>query len=159
MAKIISEEVRSVLDVLESFRQKKELSRPEMARELGIPYETFRCWFRKGKKAAKPSEENLSRIQTFLAENAQLIPLPQGVLSEARRKIERLKVLLSIALEELAWFRDNSKEVREIYRREFDQFDTGYLASLLTMLPEEGKFQRWREMTTHQFNYFKKKGG
>lgn len=227
MIKIMSEEVKSVLDALESFRQKTELSRPEIARELGIPHETFRCWFRKGKKAVTPSEENLSKLRTFLAEkelleekeigpwklcseiqewllNQNQYSLTQlaekigweagplvrfiveddvvdlldsfppsvfeklvqiyrvsreGLVTEAKRRTERLKSVLNILAEELAWFRDNSKEARETFRREMDPFDTGYLSSFLTMLHDEGKFQRWLEMTTHQFNHFKKKGG
>ncbi len=94
---------------------------------------------------------------------AQLLHLetPTGGLlpDEARRRSERLKALLIILSEELAWFRDGSEGVRDVFRSQLDPFDTGYLSSLLTMLFAEDKFHRWLEVTTNRFNYFQRKEG
>jgi len=57
------------------------------------------------------------------------------------------------------WFRDGSKEARDILREELDLSDIGYISSLLTMLGDEDKFKRWLTLTTNRFNFFKKKGG
>jgi transcriptional regulator with XRE-family HTH domain len=83
---------------------------------------------------------------------------PDILIIEARRRLNRLKLFLLLAEEELAWFRDSPSDVREIYRSELDQFDTGYLSSLITMLFSEDKFLRWLELTNNRFNFFKNKG-
>lgn len=124
----------------------------QLAEELG--------WTTDGLRACLQNESTPPRL--VVERFAQLLHLQTspGPLSteEARGRTQRLKALLTILAEELAWFRDGPAEAREIYRSELDPFDTGYVSSLLTMLYAEDKFRRWLEVTTNRFNYFKTKG-
>ena len=79
--------------------------------------------------------------------------------AEVRRRIAKLKAILVILAEELAWFRDGPPEVREAYRSELDHLDIGYVSSLLIMMTDEGKFNRWRALTTARFGFLESKGG
>ena len=87
------------------------------------------------------------------------IPVLDLILQEAQRKTEKVKLLLLFLEEELRWFRDGSKEARDIFREVLDPGDIGYISSLLTMLGDEDKFRRWLTLTTNRFDFFKKKGG
>jgi len=87
------------------------------------------------------------------------IPVLNLILQEAQRKTNKVKYLLLFLEEEIRWFRDGSKEARDILREELDLSDIGYISSLLTMLGDEDKFKRWLTLTTNRFNFFKKKGG
>lgn len=87
------------------------------------------------------------------------IPALNLMLGEAQRKAGKLKYLLLLLEDELRWFRDSSKEPREIFRDALDLDDVGYISSLLTMLGDEDKFRRWLTLTTNRFNFFKKKEG
>jgi len=78
---------------------------------------------------------------------------------QADRKAEKIKYLLLLLEDELRWFKDSSKEDREIFRKVLDPWDIGYISSLLTMLGDEDKFRRWLALTTNRFNFFRKKGG
>jgi len=86
------------------------------------------------------------------------IPALDFLIKEAQRKTERIKYLLLLLEDELRWFRDSSKEAREILREVLDLSDIGYISSLLTMLGDEDKFRRWITLTTNRFNFFKNKG-
>jgi len=81
------------------------------------------------------------------------------IVQEAQRKTEKVKHLLLFLEEELRWFRDSSKEARDILRKKLDFGDIGYISSLLTMLGDKDKFKRWLTLTTNRFNFFKKKEG
>ncbi len=131
--------------------QHRYSSLEELAEQLGWTTDGLRACF---ENESQPPRLVAERLAQLLALN---IPLGKVSREEAMRRLERLKALLTLAVEELAWFRDGPAEVREIYRSELDQFDTGYLSSLLTMLSAEDKFQRWLEVTTNRFNYFKTK--
>jgi transcriptional regulator with XRE-family HTH domain len=89
------------------------------------------------------------------------IPMPKTLpeLGEAKRRSQRLKTLLILLHEELAWFRDGPEAVRTVLRTELDPFDVGYLSSLLAMLFDEAKFRRWLVATTNRFASFQRKGG
>lgn len=87
------------------------------------------------------------------------VPALESILPEAQRKTEKIKHLLLFLEEELRWFRDGPKEVRDILRKELNLNDVGYISSLLTMLGEEDKFRRWLALTTSRFSFFKKKEG
>jgi len=89
------------------------------------------------------------------------IPTPKSPpqLAELRTRIERLRALLILLHEELAWFRDGPEEVRTVLRSDLDAFDLGYLSSLLAMLPDESKFSRWLAVTTNRFASFQRNGG
>jgi len=86
-------------------------------------------------------------------------PALDSVLQEAQRKAEKIKYLLLLLEDDLRWFRDESKEARDIFREKLDPNDIGYISSLLIMLGDEDKFRRWQTLTTNRFNFFKKKGG
>ena len=86
------------------------------------------------------------------------IPVSDLILQESKRKTNKVKYLLLFLEEELRWFRDGSKEARDILREQLDPADIGYISSLLTMLGDEDKFIRWVTLTTNRFNFFKKKG-
>jgi len=81
------------------------------------------------------------------------------ILQEAERRTEKVKYLLLFLEEELRWFRDGSKEARDMLRERLDLSDIGYISSLLSMLGDEDKFKRWLSLTTNRFNFFKKKAG
>jgi len=87
------------------------------------------------------------------------VPVLDLILQEAKRKTNKVKYLLLFLEEELRWFRDGSREARDILREELDPGDIGYISSLLTMLGDEDKFRRWLTLTTNRFDFFKKKGG
>lgn len=78
-------------------------------------------------------------------------------LHEAKKRSQKVKYILLLLEEELAWFRDTSKECRELFRLELNLNDIGYVSSLLNMLGEEESFKRWLALTTNRFNYFIKK--
>lgn len=59
------------------------------------------------------------------------IPALDFLVKEAQRKTERIKYLLLLLEDELRWFRDSSKEAREILREVLDLSDIGYISSLL----------------------------
>lgn len=77
------------------------------------------------------------------------------VLKEAHDRSERIKQLLLLIEGELGWFRDGPADVREVFRKNLDPYDVGYVASLLMMLENEPKFQRWLALTTNRFRFFK----
>jgi transcriptional regulator with XRE-family HTH domain len=81
-----------------------------------------------------------------------------SIHNEARKRTEKIKMLLLLLEDELKWLRDNSPASREIFRQELDLSDVGYISSLLTMLGDEEKFKRWITLTTNRFDYFRKKG-
>lgn len=89
------------------------------------------------------------------------IPTPTSPpsIEEAGRRSERLKALLTLLHDELAWFRDGPEEIRAVFRSQLDPFDVGYLSSLLAMLSDESKFKRWLAVTTNRFASFRQKGG
>jgi len=123
-----------------------------LAKELG--------WTVEGLRSCLEGESIPPRL--VVERLAEIVPLPTGAPSfsfeQARRRAERLKALLLIVADELAWFRDGVPEAREVLRSELDSLDAGYLSSLLTMLFSEDKFRRWLQLTTHRFNYFRRKG-
>jgi hypothetical protein len=71
-------------------------------------------------------------------------------------KIEKIKFHLKYLEEELRWFRDGSKEARDIFRKMIDQGDIGFIASLLIMIGDEDKFKRWLNLNTYKYGEFRK---
>lgn len=82
---------------------------------------------------------------------------PADALEKAIRRTEKAKSILNLLYDELAWFRDSSKEIRDLYRAYVDKYDSGYLSSLLTMIQDEGAFARWLALTTNRYRFFGKK--
>lgn len=101
--------------------------------------------------------------QLVLDKIAEVIGLkrrsPGSVSQEAEERTRKIKYLSLILEEELRWFRDGSKEARDIFREKLNADDIGYISSLLTMLGDEEKFKRWLTFTTNRFGFFRKKGG
>jgi len=124
----------------------------QLAEELGWTSEGLRACL---ENESKPPRLVVERLAQLL--HIQTLPTIMPA-EEALRRAERLKHLLIMLAEDLAWFRDGPAEFREVYRSELDPFDTGYVSSLLTMLFSEDKFHRWLEVTTNRFNYFRAKG-
>ena len=83
--------------------------------------------------------------------------VPERLTRVAHHKSEKIKQLLIFLEEELGWFRDGPKERRSVFRSELNADDIGYVASLLTMMEDEDKFQRWLRLTTNRFSFFGKK--
>jgi len=209
-----------LLSELEQYSRSKNLSKKDMARNLGVPYSTYKKWFKI--KERNPSSVGIQKIKSFLESKKETdkywkelwvkilnwwetqhqyssirefadevgweaqslnnyfqskeippkliiekiaktggfeVPALAYVIQESQRRTEKIKNLLLFLEEELRWFRDHSKEARDILRKELDLDDIGYISSLLTMLGDEGKFKRWLTLTSNRFNFFKKKGG
>jgi transcriptional regulator with XRE-family HTH domain len=147
------ETIESVLSELDTYAKELGISRRELANRVETPYSTVKHWFQQGRSARKPSEANLTKIKAFL-ESKEIIGAYQQV-TESRRRVEKVKYLLLLLEDELRWFRDNSRDAREIFRKELNASDVGYISSLLTMIREEDKFERWLALTTIQFQSFK----
>jgi hypothetical protein len=107
-------------------------------------------------------EKSLTPPRVVVEKVASLLSIPFGTqaiqLDLAERKTERIRFLLLLLEEELRWFRDGPLEARQMFRKNLDPMDIGYLSSLLAMLGEEEAFKRWLTLTTNRFNYFKLKG-
>lgn len=147
------EMIEAVLSELDTYAKGLGISRKEVAKRLGIPYSTVKHWFESGKSARKPSEANLTKIRTFIESKER--PEVYRQIEEARHRTEKIKYLLLLLEDELRWFRDNNPNAREVFRKELDASDIGYISSLLAMMSEEDKFKRWLALTTIQFQSFK----
>jgi hypothetical protein len=145
--------IESVLSTLDTYAKELDISRRELASRLETPYSTVKHWFQQGTSARKPSEANLIKIRTFLKSEEESQVYRQ--IKDARRRTEKIKYLLLLLEDELRWFRDNSPGAREIFRKELNASDIGYISSLLTMIREEDKFERWLALTTIQFQSFR----
>ncbi len=98
-------------------------------------------------------------VMERLAEELRIAtPKSPPDLGDAATRTERLRLLLILLYDELAWFRDGPQEVRNVLRAELDAFDLGYLSTLLAMFSDEGKFRRWLAATTNRFAAFQRKG-
>jgi len=154
---VLDERVKQMLSRLKVYAEEHSLSNRKLAEEIGISYDTLRCWwfFTQKKRTRKPSEQHLNKVEDFLVSKES--PAVYQQIQEARRRAEKIKYLLLLLEDELRWFRDSSARVREEFRKELEASDIGYISSLLTMLTEEDKFQRWLALTTIRFQNFKKR--
>jgi AraC-like DNA-binding protein len=123
-----------------------------LADDIGWDMQNLTNHFKNKEMPPKLVIEKIAKIVGF--ETTSL----DSILQEAKRKVNKIKYILLFLEEELRWFRDGSKEARDILREELDPGDIGYLSSLLTMLGDEDKFRRWLTLTTNRFNFFKKRG-
>lgn len=133
--------------------QHRYASSSDLAREIGWDADHLAECLRGEQKPPRLVVERL-------AENLR-IPTPPSKFQEgeAKQRTGRLKALLMLLHEELAWFRDGPEEARRVFRSELDPFDLGYLSSLLAMLSDEDKFKRWLAATTNRFSSFDRRGG
>ena len=125
----------------------------DLAREIGWDPRQLRRCLKGGQAPPQPVLERLARALRIVTTAS---PLSKA---EAKRRADRLKALLLILHDELAWFRDGPETARAVYPAELNPFDVGYLSSLLAMLGDESRFQRWLAATTNRFGFFRKKGG
>jgi len=163
-----SERARSALAALSDYMRSKGINKAQTARALGVPERTLGDWYLEGKRSL-PSPGNVLRIEELLAREEQLLapriakepprPLPGKSLDEqaACAHAEHITMLLLLLHDELAWFKDADETARATFRTNVDPYDAGYVSSLLTMLSEEGAFQRWRLLTTYRFRRFRGK--
>jgi len=151
------EQAKQILSQLSAYAREHNLSNQQLAEELGVPRNTLNKWwfFSHGKGARKPSEPHVNTIREFL--EAKSKPEVYAQVKEARHRIDKVKYLLLLLEDELRWFRDNEPRARDEFRKELDASDIGYISSLLTMLTEEDKFNRWLALTTTRFQSFKKR--
>jgi len=149
------ETAETVFSQLDAYIKARGLSRRELADKLDIPYSTVKKWFTKGKSKRNPSKEHLNGIKVFL-ENEER-PEVYRQLEETKHRAEKIKYLLLLLEDELRWFRDGNTDAREVFRKELDASDIGYISSLLTMLSDEDKFNRWLTLTTMRFQSFRRK--
>jgi len=140
------ETMDKMLEDIDHYAFLKNLTRKEMADKLNIPLGTFKKWFLKGKDRREPTISHIKTIREFFD------------ILEAEKRAEKIRLLLILVNEELTWFREGSRGKRDCFRRAIDQGDAGYVSSLLIMLGEEDKFERWSALTTHRYKSFKKAG-
>jgi hypothetical protein len=149
-------ETKELLLHLSSYAKEHNLSTKSLAEKLGIPYGTTQKWwvFCQGASARKPSEPHLAKVKEFLltAEKPEIYVQ----IEEARKRAEKVKYLLILLEDELGWFRDGDAGARDEFRKGLDASDIGYISSLLTMITDEDKFQRWLALSNARFNYFRK---
>lgn len=146
-----------LLTQLETYGKMHSLSRRELAHKLDIPYNTVKKWLATGKSRREPSKEYADRIKVFLSsmEKPEQYEQYRKLIEESRHKTEKIKYLLLLLEDELRWFRDGNPAARDIFRKELDSSDIGYISSLLTMLSQEDQFRRWLALTTIRFQSFK----
>ena len=151
------EQTRQLLGRLNAYAREHNLSNRQLAEEVGAPYDTLRKWwvFSRGKGARRPADAHLNAVKEFL--EAKSAPEVFAQIKEARRRIEKIKYLLLLLEDELSWFRHNERRARDEFRKELDASDIGYISSLLTMLTEEDKFNRWLALTTTRFQSFRRR--
>lgn len=150
-------ETAEILFQLSIYAEANKISNKELAERLHIPYQTVCRWnyFTGGKDARSPSVRHKDMIKAFLENKDR--PGVYEMIVESRQRAQKVEGLLISLEEELRWFRDNDPRAREEFRREIDASDIGYISSLLTMLTDEEKFQRWLALTTTRFQSFKKR--
>ncbi len=141
---------------LADFAAKNKLNVSELAEQLSVPRSTVAKWFNKKKSGTLPSKSNLEKISSFLAKSdGGRTGNERRVVAEARERAEKIMHLLILLESELGWFRDGDDSARQIFRDKLDPYDIGYIASLMMMLDNEDKFQRWLALTTNRFQYFR----
>lgn len=145
-----------LLEELEGFRREEGISKKDIARILDIPYETFQKWFQKGGR--RPAPRYLERIREYVESSGEKIAVPSLLLKEADWKSKKIEFLLLLLEEELRWFKECREELRELLREELDFNDVGYITSLLTMLSDEERFQRWLALSSNRFRFFRRRG-
>jgi len=133
--------------------QHRYASLSDLAREIGWESSDLQRCFTEG---VAPPRLVLERLAEEMS-----IPTPKSPprVGETHTRTDRLKALLILLHEELAWFRDGPEEARAVLRSDLDPFDLGYLSSLLAMLSDEDKFRRWLGLTTNRFTSFQRRGG
>lgn len=154
-----------LLQRLNEYAKQNRLKRADLAERLGVPLTTLKHWFSKGQWHTMPPEAVREKIRSLvqgIIEVSRSEPEEGGPgrsvadlganEKELRRRAEKVRMLLLLLEDELRWFRGNDKQAaRDRFRRRVNAFDIGYISSLLSMLTEEEKYQRWEALTTYKF--------
>ena len=161
--KTLPQDIERFLISLSKYGQDNHLSIKDLASKIGIPYMTLCKWpyFTKRKNVQMPSAKYIELINKFLLtgiESSKKLQKPiisHVNLTETKSRTQKIKYLLLLLEDELRWFKDNNSATRDIFRKEIDASDIGYISSLLAMINDEENFNRWLKLTTIKFNYFK----
>ena len=105
-----------------------------LADEIGWDVQSLGNYFQNKSMPPKLVVEKIAKTIGFQVSSSDLM------IQETQRRTEKIKHLLLFLEEELRWFRDGSKQNRDIFRDMLDLNDIGYVSSLLTMLGDEDKF-------------------
>jgi len=148
-------EVLRLLSELRNYAEVHNIANRQLASKLNIPYDTLRKWhfFTLKKDRCNPSESHMNTIREFLESIHK--PDDRGKIEEAKRRTEKIKYILLLLEDELRWFRDNSATARVVFRQKLNESDIGYISSLMSMLTDEEKFERWLALTTIRFGFFR----
>jgi len=151
-------QIMNLLNGLSLYANQNNLSNKELAGKLNIPYKTLIGWkvFSKSQTPNIPSTKSIDMIMEFLT---KVKPVNVDTINEALRRTGKIKYILLLLEDELRWFRDKTAEERKIFRKELNISDIGYISSLITMLTDEDKFQRWLALTNTKFQYFGREKG
>lgn len=155
---------------LDDFAKLNKLTRAELAQRLGVPVTTVEHWFKRGERRTTPIPVLQERIKSLLGQpspnlleqlekgNAeQKRPTLNVEESEAHHRTQKVRMLLILLEDELRWFQpDERRSAREMFREQLNAFDIGYISSLLSMLTEEQKYQRWKALTSYRFKGFRR---
>ena len=139
----------------------KPMSIIDLAKKIGVPDSTLSDLLNR-KNATRKSKQ---KIFDFLSKTTMIggeeVVRGAELFKTSKEALERTEAIryLLLALEfELRYFKDGSPEVRRILNKNLDAGDLGYISSLLTMLGNEERFQRWVKLSSNKFNSFARKG-
>jgi hypothetical protein len=154
--KISIEETKEILLQLSKYVHEENLTARSLADRLNIPYNTTQKWsiFCQGTSARNPSEAHLGKIKEFLPLKHETETNDQ--IKEAKHRVQKITYLLLLLEDQLDWFRNSDEKIRDEFRKALNVSDIGYISSLLTMLTEENKFQRWLTLSSNRFQYLRK---
>lgn len=85
-----------------------------------------------------------ARIQTS---SAQTKSVSEYTAPEAMHRATQIQKLLTTLSSELEFFKNGSREAREILRKRVSGREVGYITSLLRALYDEDKFERWMALS------------
>lgn len=159
-----------VVKKLDDFAKLNKLTRAELAQKLGIPVTTVKHWFGLSEHRTDPSPAIQERIKTLVDQSSsRVVQAPTNGEAEQKRRALRIgesealhrarkiRMLLILLEDELRWFQpDERRSDREVFREQLNAFDIGYISSLLSMLTEEEKYQRWKAFTSYRFKEFRR---
>ncbi|MDD5750884.1 MAG: hypothetical protein PHU56_04605, partial [Candidatus Pacebacteria bacterium] len=143
----------------------------EAARKIGVPRETLRYFMEKKKTQPRtlrkignffkgkpgppsPPGKRPPSITPLKKPPAQEKPAAEPLATTAASMADVIKHQLLALYGTLSFFRDGTKEDREVFRKIVDEGDAAYLSSLLQMMGTEETFQRWQKFTTSRFQSF-----
>jgi transcriptional regulator with XRE-family HTH domain len=129
----------------------------ELAEKCGLNYSTVSGYF-KGHR--KPSKEKFETLASVLLSNDEAMPevkmvaerkimydshlLKKKDLQAKEKAIHLYYLLMKVAIDYLEFFKDATKEEREILKKTIPPEDVGYFTSLLSSLYDENHLQIWK---------------